>query len=364
VLLEDLRRPSAAPGVALRLLGAVGATPAGSDGDDGSGRDARAGLAFGDLLRSSDELLWRAEQAVCAAREQDQPALVLFQSPLERSVRRHSTLARDLRDALEAGSRSIERGILRVLYQPQVEIATRRVVGVEALVRWWDPAHGEVPPESFIAVAEDVGLIADLDALVLRQTMTDALAWGFDHLPLAVNVSGVELQDPGYADRVIDLLRSSGDGRLRLELEITERVAIEPSSPAGANVARLRAAGVGVSIDDFGTGPAAFTTLRAVAASRIKIDRSFIADIAAGEVRAVAAIVAMARGLGLETIAEGVETPEQCALLVEHGCLVGQGYLFAPPIAAADLVRFVEQAGTSLVGVPVRRAADAGAAHA
>lgn len=363
ILLEDLRSPTAAPGVAERLIGRI------SRADEGVVANETVvtpyvGLAFGDVLRSPDELLWRAEQAVTVARESEGTALVLFQSPLERSVRRHTTMARDLREVVAAGGRSVDAGTLYVVYQPQVEIATRRVVGVEALVRWTHPVHGDVSPETFIAIAEDVGLIPELDGLVLRQAIADARRWGFDHLPIAVNVSAIELQDPRYADRVIELLRSTGECAPHLELEITERVAIEPSSPAAANVARLRAAGVGVSIDDFGIGPAAFTTLRAVAASRIKIDRSFIADISAGEVRTVAAIAAIARGLGLETIAEGVETPEQCALLVEHGCLLAQGYLFAPPIPAPELVRFVEHAGMSIVGVPVGRVADVGASSA
>ena len=363
VLLEDLRSPESAPAVAERLLEEITRPPQDVDHAEVVG-SARLGLAFGDRLRSPDELLWRAEHAVSRAREQDRPALVLFQSPLERAVRRHTTLARDLRAAVAAGRQSLEDGTLRVVYQPQVEIATRRVVGVEALVRWVHPIHGEVSPESFIAIAEDVGIIADLDALVLRQTLEDARTWGFDTLPIAVNVSGAELEDPAYAEGVIDLIQSTGAGAFQLEIEITERLAIEPTSPAVANVARLRAAGIGVSIDDFGTGPAAFTTLRSVAASRIKIDRSFIADIAAGEVRALAAIVAMARGLGLETIAEGVETPEQCARLVEYGCLLAQGFFFAPPIGAAELVRFLAQTGTSLVGVPMASVAAGGRSRA
>lgn len=353
VLLEDLRSPSAAPTVAQRLLDEI-SRPASVGGGSEVVVGARLGLAFGDQVRSPDELLWRAEQAVTVAKEHDPPALVLFHSPLEGAVRRHTALARDLREAVEDGARSVEDGTLRVVYQPQVEIATRRVVGVEALVRWSHPVHGEVPPETFIPIAEDVGLIAELDSLVLRRTLSDAHTWGFADLPLAVNVSGVELQDPAYADGVIELLASAGDGDVRLELEITERVALQPSLPAEGNVARLRAAGVAVSIDDFGTGLAALTTLRTIAASRIKIDRSFIAEISSGEARAVAGIVAMARGLGMDVIAEGVETPDQCAFLVGHGCLLAQGYMFAPPISASELVRYVAEAGTALVGRAAR----------
>lgn len=353
LLLEDLRSPSTAPCIAERLLNKIR-----RQGIAG----ARLGLAFGDHVRSADELLWRAEQAVAAAKAEEPAALVVFQSPLEGAVRRHTELARDLRAVIANGQRSVEDGTLRLVYQPQVEMATRRVVGVEALARWSHPLHGDVSPDTFIPIAEATGMIADLDALILRRALADARTWGFAELPLAVNVSVVELLDPAYADGVIELLKSAGGAGRRLELEITERVEIQPSSPAEANVARLRAAGVAVSIDDFGTGPAPLSTL-AVAAGRIKIDRSFIAGISSGESRAAAALVSMARGLGMDVIAEGVETQEQCAFLVGHGCLLAQGYLFAPPVTAAEVMLHVAVAGAAVVGRVASPAAAVAPSH-
>ncbi|MGE0308059.1 MAG: putative bifunctional diguanylate cyclase/phosphodiesterase, partial [Acidimicrobiia bacterium] len=231
-------------------------------------------------------------------------------------------------------------------YQPLVELVTGRTVGVEALVRWQHPVLGLIPPDEFIPLAEESGLILTLDAWVLKTACKQLVRWSAEGLPpirVAVNLSGRHFHDP----KIIEVVQNTlSDTRLtpeRLELEITERVALRDGLVATGIMNTLRQMGVKLSIDDFGTGYSALAQLQTLAVDHLKIDRSFTKQIEDARQPAplVTAFLAMARALGMGVIAEGIETVEQRDFLLAHGCDEGQGYLFAKPLLPADLAQLV-----------------------
>ena len=243
----------------------------------------------------------------------------------------------------------IEQGLLRAIandqlllhYQPVVRLADGQLVGFEALIRWDEPTHGRIGPDRFIPVAEECGLIDYIGSWVLHTACAQALVWirqGFTDLRLAVNVSARQMSAGDFDVTVSDALAVTGFPAAQLELEITESTlqAVEHSRQL---LGRLKALGVRISIDDFGTGFSSLSRLKHLPIDRIKIDRSFVQDLP-GDVNDAAiteAIIAMAASLGLELIAEGVETPEQQQFLLARGCTEAQGYLFSRPLAVADV---------------------------
>ncbi|WP_432511443.1 putative bifunctional diguanylate cyclase/phosphodiesterase [Kineococcus sp. SYSU DK001] len=276
-----------------------------------------------DLLRRADTALYAAKTAGrgrCRLDDRDS-----------------ADLARDLADALAAGD-------VRAWFQPIVEPATGRVVGVEALARWTHPTRGPVRPDEFVAVAETTGLVAELGAAVLADACRGARALTAVHgddLLLTVNVSGRELVCPDYADRALGLVAAAGWPVAQLVVEVTESLLDGSSGPALRTLERLRAAGAAVAIDDFGTGYSAFSRLDTLPADYLKLDHGFTAQIATSQRRAalLTALLSLSGTLGLTVIAEGVETPEQADLLARAGCPLTQGYLFSRPAPAEELVR-------------------------
>ncbi|MGY1840261.1 MULTISPECIES: putative bifunctional diguanylate cyclase/phosphodiesterase [unclassified Modestobacter] len=247
-----------------------------------------------------------------------------------------SALARDLAVALADGQ-------VAVHYQPIVELADGAVVGVEALARWTHPEHGPVPPEEFVAVAEQNGLVLALGAHVLRTACADLAGVRTPvGLPvtLGVNVSGRELNDPGYTQRVQDVLAETGFPAHHLVLEVTESLLEGGSSAAVATLQALRTAGIKVSIDDFGTGYSSLSRLDTLPADVLKLDRGFIATVHCAPRRAqmLQSLVAMCRGLGLDVVAEGVETAEQEAAVREMGCTFAQGWHYGRPVPLPELL--------------------------
>ncbi len=253
---------------------------------------------------------------------------------------------------------SLETGLLRALqarqfvlhYQPQIDIRTGALTGVEALIRWMCPEHGMRMPGEFIGAAEDTGLIVDIGAWVLFEACSQYTRWreqGLEVPRVAVNVSANQLRQPNFANQVRRALLDNDMPPWALELEITESVLLAADGPSGEGLRELSALGVKVSLDDFGTGYSSLNYLRRHPVHVIKIDRSFIADTPQdAEAKAItSAIIAMARSLQKETIAEGVETPQQLKLLERLGCTTAQGFHFSQALPADDLLRFVRERG-------------------
>jgi EAL domain-containing protein (putative c-di-GMP-specific phosphodiesterase class I) len=241
---------------------------------------------------------------------------------------------------------ALGQGRFRLHYQPQVDLASGRVVGAEALLRWRDPALGEISPAEFIPVAEDSGFIVAIGDWVLRRAVTQAAAWreAGRAITVSVNVSALQFQQPGFIDGVAAVLREAGLPPQWLELELTESILIQDAKDAMLRLQALAQLGVKLAIDDFGTGYSSLAYLKRFPIGRLKIDRSFIGGLPLEESDAaiVQAIIHMGRALHLQIVAEGVETEAQRRFLAQCGCDLYQGYLFAP---ALDVAAFEAKVG-------------------
>jgi diguanylate cyclase (GGDEF)-like protein/PAS domain S-box-containing protein len=330
ILLEDVDGPEHASLVAERLVAVMRSPFPVEQREIFLG--VSIGLAMSDASRqTADEMLRDADLAMYAAKAQGRGRHVVFSPRMREAALDRVALEHDLRHAVNAGG-------LHLVYQPQIDVPTGRTVGVEALARWTHPVHGNVPPDRFIPLAEEAGLIGALDAWVLETACAQTRAWrdaGAGGLRVAVNLSGSEFEDGALVEHVAGVLARHDLSPADLELEITERVAVQQQRSARMTLDRLRAMGVLIAIDDFGTGYSMLASLRQFPGDKLKIDRSFVQEIVDPEDRAplVAAIVAMGHGLGLEVIAEGVETEEQLAVLRRLGCDAAQGYLLGRPAA-------------------------------
>ncbi|GAA4622005.1 putative bifunctional diguanylate cyclase/phosphodiesterase [Cellulomonas oligotrophica] len=277
---------------------------------------------------SASELLRRTDSALYAAKAAGRGRTVLSSSP------RHG-LSRDLLVALDDGD-------VGVALQPIVDLATGDVVGVEALARWQHAELGAVAPTDFIAVAEESGLIGRLGEAVLRQACADALElqrrWGRP-VDLAVNVSGRELVDDGYGRRLRATLAEVGWPPTQLVLEVTESVVDASQLVALRELARLRSFGIRVAVDDFGTGWSSLSRLDELPVDHLKLDRSFLTHVTSSPRRTamVRALLGLCQELGIDTVAEGVETADQAALLRSLGCPLAQGFLLGRPAPVAEL---------------------------
>jgi EAL domain-containing protein (putative c-di-GMP-specific phosphodiesterase class I) len=250
------------------------------------------------------------------------------------------------RQATEAALRSaIGDGELVVHFQPELSVDTTEIVGVEALVRWNRPGVGMVPPADFIPIAEETGLIVPLGAWVLHEACRQARTFDDGRIVVRVNVSSRQLTEPDLADVVADALAASGLPAERLCLEVTESVVMEDADRSIAALEGLRELGVSVALDDFGTGYSSLSYLRRLPIDGLKIDRSFISGLGheTDDASIVASVIELARALGVDVTAEGVETPEQHAHLRAGGCDTMQGFLFARPQPAADIVALMAE---------------------
>jgi diguanylate cyclase (GGDEF)-like protein/PAS domain S-box-containing protein len=289
--------------------------------------------------RSATELLRDADIAMYGAKAAGKGRCEVFETDMHDKVVAHAELLRDLRSAIDNDE-------LRVLYQPQVHLSSGRVVGVEALVRWEHPERGLVTPDAFIPVAESTGGIVAIDDWVLREACRQLRAWddvGLGPLNLAINVSAGRLVTGDLAGTVATVVQDAGIEPSRLEIEITETVAVDEEPEAVAAITAVRALGVRVALDDFGMGHSSLSRLQTFPLDRLKIDRSFVApltkDAASGSIADV--MIALGQGLGLEVVAEGVESDAQVEALRSLGCDVAQGYLFGRPAPAAEIERLV-----------------------
>jgi EAL domain-containing protein (putative c-di-GMP-specific phosphodiesterase class I) len=225
-----------------------------------------------------------------------------------------------------------------LLFQPQVRIDTRELVGVEALVRWNHPERGMIEPAGFISVAEHTGLITILGEIVLRKACEHGVEWqsaGFAMPRISVNVSPRQLYQRNFVGMVERALAMTGFDPSFLELELTESLAVSKSERIREILQALRQIGVAIAVDDFGTGQSSLTYIKDFPVDTVKIDRSFVIDVVQkrSDQSIVSAVLLVANELGLRTIAEGVETDEQCEFLHAHGCQEIQGYLISRPIA-------------------------------
>ena len=239
----------------------------------------------------------------------------------------------------------------RLHYQPQVDLTSGAVVGAEALIRWRDPELGEIAPGEFIPVAEDSGFIVEIGDWVLKRAVAQAAAWAEAGLriPVAVNVSALQFQQPGFVDGVAEVLRAAGLAPQWLELELTESILIQDAQEAMLRLRALAQLGVQLAIDDFGTGYSSLAYLKRVPVGRLKIDRSFVSGLPGEEsdVAIVQAIIRMGHALRLQIVAEGVETEAQRQFLQAAGCELFQGYLYAPALDAAAFEARVGRAGAA-----------------
>jgi EAL domain-containing protein (putative c-di-GMP-specific phosphodiesterase class I) len=244
---------------------------------------------------------------------------------------------------LESGLRlAIERQELYLVYQPQMDIATEKIVGVEALLRWKHPEMSLVPPDRFISVAENSGLIVPIGEWVLKTACAQARKWqdeGHPAMSIAVNVSAVQFRQDGFRDLIKRVLRETGLPPQYLELELTESLLLTNADVMFSVLQELNEMGLQLAIDDFGTGYSSLSYLKQFPVKKLKIDRSFIKNVAlnASDAAITTAIIGMAKILGLKVIAEGVENEAQMSFLREHRCDEIQGYYFSKPITAAEV---------------------------
>ncbi len=291
---------------------------------------------------TTEKLLQKAEQTMTLAKTRSRNRYQFYIASVDSEMRRRRELEKDLRDALQ-------RHELHLVYQPQVDYRDHRVVGVEALLRWQHPLHGFVPPDLFIPLAEQNGSIFSIGEWVLDQACRQLREWhdqGFDDLRMAVNLSTVQLHHNALPRVVSNLLQVYRLPARSLELEVTETGLMEDISTAAQHLLSLRRAGALIAIDDFGTGYSSLSYLKSLPLDKIKIDKSFVQDLLQDEDDAtiVRAIIQLGKSLGMQVIAEGVETAEQEAYIIAEGCNEGQGYLYSKPPPARELTQYLKQA--------------------
>jgi diguanylate cyclase (GGDEF)-like protein/PAS domain S-box-containing protein len=340
VLLEDLATEQEATVVAERIILAL-IRPFRS-----AGREVvvgvSIGIAFGSVGISGDQLLRNADLAMYTAKRHHPGGYQIFRSDMHTRALERLELEVDLR-------RGVGRGELEVAYQPIVTADGSQVAGVEALVRWRHPTRGLLPPGSFIAVAEETGLIREIGRQVLDQACRQAREWqrsglGVDQLTVSVNLSSRQLYHDGIVDEVREALVSSGLASECLTLEVTETAMMTDSERAISKLHELKALGVRLAVDDFGTGYSSLSYLERFPVDILKIDRAFVAPIGDGEGESslASAIVSLARTMRLTAVAEGVETRQQAEVLAALGCDYAQGYFFSRPMESAGLQALLE----------------------
>jgi diguanylate cyclase (GGDEF)-like protein len=309
-LIAALAEPAEVRGHKLEVSASVGIAIGPADGADG------------------DTLLKNVDLALARAKEEGRATYRFFEAEMNARAQQRHQLETDLR-------RAIAEGEFELYFQPLFDLDSNRIGSFEALLRWNHPRRGQVPPAEFIPVAEETDLIVPIGNWVIQEACRQARAWPED-VRVAVNVSSVQFRRPGLQNVILQSLAASGLEPKRLEVEITESIFLESLDSTLAVLHALRALGVRIALDDFGTGYSSLSYLQSFPFDKIKIDRSFIEQLLtrSGASAIVRAITDLARALGMETTAEGVEDSEQLAELRRHGCGSVQGYLFSRPLDA------------------------------
>lgn len=320
----------------------------------------RDGANMGELLRHSDTAMYQAK-------DRGRNNFQMFSPGMDRKLKERMAIETSLRNALQ-------RKQLDVFYQPIIDLQTNRVVGLESLLRWKVPGQGYISPEKFIAVAEDTGLIVPIGDIVLARAFEDMARWregGHTPVPVAVNISAVQLQRTNLPMTIVRLARQHSVRPSMLQLELTESVVFERrESRSGETnedaVSKLRELGVRIAIDDFGTGYSSLSYLKRWRVDCLKIDRSFIRDVVtdASDLAIVSAIIAMARHLNIKVVAEGIEGWQQLEKVRQLGCGLGQGFLFAKPVPEDQCHRYLTGEPLDLTQEQERQISDFGATTA
>jgi diguanylate cyclase (GGDEF)-like protein/PAS domain S-box-containing protein len=304
----------------------------------------RDGADMGELLRHSDTAMYQAK-------DRGRNNFQLFSPIMARRLKERMAIETSLRTAMQTGQ-------LDVHYQPIVDISTRRVVALESLLRWKHPSHGFIPPERFVAVAEEAGLIVPIGEFVLARAVEDIARWrqaGCVQVPVAVNISAVQLQRSNLPATITALTQKHNVSPKMLQLELTESAVFERREGRTGEsnedaVGRLRELGVKIAIDDFGTGYSSLSYLKRWRVDYLKVDRSFVRDLVTdmSDLAIVGAIIAMARHLHIEVVAEGIEGWQQLEKLRQLGCHLAQGYLLAKPVPEEQCRRYLAGAPLDL----------------
>ena len=296
----------------------------------------RSGVSIGAALfphdaSTADDLLKAADIALYHAKSEGRGIYHRFQAEMNATLEARRGFEQDLRRALENNEFELH-------YQPLVDLNTKSVLGCEALIRWRHPVRGMVQPLEFISIAESTGLIVGIGEWVLRTACAEAARWPAP-TKIAVNLSPVQFAKPGLVQAVADALAAADLDPTRLELEITESMMLGNTEPVLRALGDMKKLGIQISMDDFGTGYSSLSYLRQFPFDKIKVDRSFVTDLGASteSVAIVRAVVGLATGLGMTTLAEGVETVEQLDRLIAEGCTQAQGYYFSRPRPAAEI---------------------------
>lgn len=286
-----------------------------------------------------DRLLQSAEQTMTLAKQHSNNHLQFYVASIDQEIRDRKQLEKDLSMALENNQ-------FHLVYQPQVNLQTKRIIGAEALIRWEHPERGLVPPDDFIPVAETNGVIVEIGQWVLDQACRQAAQWAEQNTPLriAVNLSAVQLGQETIVEDILDTLHRHDIPAGRLELEVTETSFMTNLADAVAKLDKLHKAGISIAVDDFGTGYSSLTYLKKMPVQHLKIDKQFIRDLLVNEedTRIANTIIDLGKSLNLSVVAEGVETAEQECYLSERGCQLAQGYFFSKPLPPHEFESFVK----------------------
>jgi predicted signal transduction protein with EAL and GGDEF domain len=334
LILTEGAQPAAAEAAAERLLATV------AEEIEIGAQHLRIGMSIGVAVYPADgkdpaTLLANADAALYRAKAEGRGSIRFFAAEMDERLRERRALQHELRSAIDNGE-------LALYYQPQASIGGT-ILGFEALVRWHHPARGMIPPGTFIPLAEESGLIVPMGEWILREACREAASWPRP-LQIAVNLSPIQFRHGNLPSMVHEVLLATGLSPHRLELEVTEGVLIGDFSRAQSILRRLKSLGVRIAMDDFGTGYSSLSYLQAFPFDKIKIDRTFIANLVDNEHSAaiVRAVIGLGRGLNLPVVAEGVETSEQLAFLKREACDEVQGYAIGRP---APIETYAEMIG-------------------
>lgn len=333
ILLTEIEQPQDAVNVAEKLLAAL-ALP-----QHISGHELHITLSIGISIYPDDgvdaeTMMRNADTAMYAAKTGGRNNYQFFKAEMNTHMVRRTMIESGLR-------RAVQRGEFMLHYQPQIDLASGRIAGIEALIRWRDPKLGIIYPEQFILIAEESGLIVPIGRWVLREACRQVKAWldaGLHAVPVAVNISAAEFRCKDFREGVAMILKETGLPPRYLELELTENVLMRDAEASISELRALKAMGLHLAIDDFGTGYSSLSYLKRFPIDTLKIDQSFVRDVATNEDDAiiVGAVIGMGRNLKQRVIAEGVETPEQFSFLCAKQCAQGQGFRFGHPMSAED----------------------------
>jgi len=349
IVLQDLSRPEEAAGVARKVLHTI-AAPMEVHGHRLYVTTSIGITMFPEDGEDAEALLKNADTAMYRAKADGRNTYQMSTRELSRSTEERMSVENGLHSALEAGQ-------FAVLYQPQIDVETMEIVGMEALIRWNHPERGVILPEDFIGIAEERGLILPIGDWVLRQACRDVRRFhnrGRPHFRVAVNLSARQFRDASLGETVESALADAGIAPGTLELEITETVAMENVELTMSTLAHFRRSGVTIAIDDFGTGHSSLSYLKRFPLDALKVDRAFVTDLPDSfeDAAIVSSVVQLANGLGLRVVAEGVETAGQLEFLKDAGCREVQGFYFSYPLEIDELEELLSRPLQIAAGVP------------